>query len=278
MQRVAIIQMTSGADPQQNLTEIITRCEEAKQAGATLVVTPENALCFASKAQYHHYAEPLGNGTMQRSLSGLAQRLGLTLVIGSMPIRTKQGVMTSSIVFSPEGQQLAHYEKLHMFDVEVSDGHRHYRESETFIAGDNVVVTESEIGTLGLTICYDVRFPALYSELRRLGADVILVPAAFTAVTGAAHWEVLLRARAIETQCWIIAAAQCGEHPGGRQTWGHSMVVDPWGNIVSQAGSEKQLLLADIDTSMQEKIRKKMPVVNHSRFVKQLNSDKKSQI
>ena len=156
-----------------------------------------------------------------------------------------------------------------MFDVDVEDGHKRYRESETFTAGNEITVLPTPFGTLGLSICYDVRFPQLYSQLRRLGAQVILVPAAFTAVTGKAHWETLLRARAIETQCWIVAVNQGGMHPCGRETWGHSMVVNPWGEVVASLEQETGNLLVEIDLTALETLRASMPVTMHSRFENQ---------
>ncbi|WP_029559112.1 carbon-nitrogen hydrolase family protein, partial [Vibrio parahaemolyticus] len=170
----------------------------------------------------------------------------------------------------PHGKCIAHYDKLHMFDVDVEDGHGSYRESDTFTAGNQIVVAETDIGSVGLSICYDVRFPELYKALRLAGADIIVVPAAFTAVTGQAHWEVLLRARAIETQCWILASGQTGTHPCGRKTWGHSMVIDPWGRIHKQLQDQVGLLEAEIDLSQTQQVRQNMPLTQHSRFQNEL--------
>ncbi|WP_070963181.1 carbon-nitrogen hydrolase family protein [Vibrio sonorensis] len=270
MERIAIIQMTSGADPVENLDYISQQLSLAAEQNADLVLIPENALVFGSKADYYRHAEVFEQGILQTRLSLLAQQHQVYLVVGSMPIKREDKVSTSSIVFDDTGKTLAIYDKLHMFDVDVSDGHRHYRESETFVAGNEVVVSQGPDCRLGLTICYDLRFPALYSELVRLGANVILVPAAFTAVTGKAHWLPLLRARAIETQSWVVAANQTGKHPCGRETWGHSMVIDPWGEVVASLDQEKGLLLADIDLKQVDKVRQSMPVLNHNRFTAQL--------
>ncbi|BCN25180.1 carbon-nitrogen hydrolase family protein [Vibrio alfacsensis] len=266
MERIGIIQMTSGPDIDENLDFIAQQCELAAKQGVKLVVTPENATQFAHRNAYHENAERLGDGPIQQRLSGIAKQNQLTLVLGSMPIRTEQGVTTTTLVFSPQGECIAHYDKLHMFDVDVADGHGSYRESDTFKAGNQIVTAETNIGTVGLSICYDVRFPELFKALRLAGAQIIVVPAAFTAVTGKAHWEVLLRARAIETQCWVLACGQTGTHPCGRQTWGHSMVIDPWGCIHQQLDDQVGLLVAEIDLSHSQQVRQNMPLTQHSRF------------
>ncbi|MBN3574251.1 carbon-nitrogen hydrolase family protein [Vibrio neptunius] len=271
MERVGLIQMTSGPDEQENLAYIQQQVAKLAAAGAQLVLTPENSLVFGHRTDYHTIAEPLNQGMIQTDLAMVAKRHGVFLVIGSMPIRGENDVTTTSLVFSPQGELIAHYDKLHMFDVDVADSHQRYRESETFKPGVQIVSVDTPIAHLGLTICYDVRFPQLYSELAKRGANVMLVPAAFTAVTGKAHWEPLLRARAIETQSWVIAANQTGVHPCGRETWGHSMVISPWGEVVAKLNSEPQNLLVDIDLKRVSEIRKAMPTLNHTRFQNQLH-------
>ncbi|BBL90030.1 amidohydrolase [Vibrio rotiferianus] len=270
MERVGIIQMTSGPDIEENLDFIAKQCALAAEQGVKLVVTPENATQFANREAYHQNAEALGDGPIQQRLSDIARHNQLTLIVGSMPIRTEQGVTTTTLVFSPQGECIAHYDKLHMFDVDVADGHGSYRESDTFTAGNRIVTAETNIGTVGLSICYDVRFPELFKALRFAGAQVIVVPAAFTAVTGEAHWEILLRARAIETQCWILACGQTGTHPCGRQTWGHSMVIAPWGSVHQQLNDQVGLLVAEIDLSHNQQVRQNMPLTQHSRFQNEL--------
>ncbi|TKF23119.1 carbon-nitrogen hydrolase family protein [Vibrio genomosp. F6] len=269
MSNVGIIQMTSGADPWVNLQHIEDQLNKFAQEKVTWVLTPENSIIFGSKEDYHRYAEPLNQGPIQEKLQSLARRFKLWLVIGSMPIRTEKGITTTTLVFDDFGTLVTHYDKLHMFDVDVADKHQCYRESETFTPGDRVVTHEAPFGCLGLSICYDVRFSHLYSELRRKGAQIIVVPAAFTAVTGNAHWEVLLRSRAIENQCWIVAAGQGGVHPCGRETWGHSMVIDPWGRVTRQLDQHAQNLVVEIDLSQIESIRQRMPILQHSRFSNQ---------
>ena len=200
MDCVGLIQMTSGPSPSENLHFLSKEIAKCKEHGANWVVCPENALVFGSKKDYHQHAEPLGDGPLQKQIGELAKQHRVWIVVGSMPIKTVTGVTTTSLVIDDFGTVVAHYDKLHMFDVDVADAHKCYRESDIFTPGDRVVTAETPFGRLGLSICYDVRFPHLYSELRKQGAQIIVVPAAFTAVTGEAHWEALLRCRAIETQ------------------------------------------------------------------------------
>ncbi|USD41512.1 carbon-nitrogen hydrolase family protein [Vibrio sp. SCSIO 43135] len=266
MESVGLIQMTSGPEPLQNIAYIEQEVTRLAEQGAKLIVTPENALVFGNKQDYHLCAEPLGSGELQDRLSQLAANNKIWLLVGSMPIATLNGVTTTSLLFNPDGRLTAHYDKLHMFDVDVEDGHKRYRESETFSAGNQVVTAETSLGILGLSICYDVRFPHLYSELVQKGAQILIVPAAFTAVTGKAHWETLLRARAIETQAWVIAVNQTGVHPCGRETWGHSMVISPWGEVILSLAGETASAITEIDLAIVEDIRKNMPVGQHTRF------------
>ncbi|MGD8111936.1 carbon-nitrogen hydrolase family protein [Vibrio sp. TRT 17S01] len=269
MERVGIIQMTSGPDPQKNLMWIRQQVAELAAKGAKWVLTPENALVFGQTQDYHRHAEPLGHGELQQQLAQIAKEYNVWLLIGSMPIRRDNGVTTTLLVFNSNGQLVEHYDKLHMFDVDVADSHKRYRESDTFTAGNRIVVCDTPFATLGMSICYDVRFPPLYSELVRRGAQILLVPAAFTAVTGKAHWQTLLQARAIEAQCWVVAVNQTGTHPCGRETWGHSMVIDPWGRIVLQLGGSVESQVVDIDLKQVDEVRAAMPVDQHSRFQNQ---------
>ncbi|MGR5000173.1 carbon-nitrogen hydrolase family protein [Vibrio celticus] len=269
MDCVGLIQMTSGPSPELNFEYLAQEVAKCKGLGAKWVVCPENALVFGSKADYHQYAEPLNDGPLQKKISELAKLHRIWIVIGSMPISTTNGVTTTALVIDDFGCLVTHYDKLHMFDVDVSDAHKCYRESDIFTPGNQVVTAETPFGRLGLSICYDVRFPHLYSELRKQGAQIIVVPAAFTAVTGQAHWEALLRCRAIETQSWIVAVGQGGKHPCQRETWGHSMVVDPWGRVVAQLDQDPKSMVVEIDTSSCESIRQNMPIAQHSRFTNQ---------
>ena len=270
MERIGLVQMTSSSDVNENLTYIEQQTTQLAKQGAKWVVTPENAVVFGNKENYHNSAEELGDGPVQERISRLATEQQVWILIGSMPIRRTsvktQGVTTTSVLFNPQGQIVAHYDKLHMFDVDVADGHKRYRESETFTPRNDIVVAETPFAKLGLSICYDVRFPNLYAELRRLGAQILLVPAAFTAVTGKAHWEVLLRARAIENQCWVIAVGQGGHHACGRETWGHSMVISPWGEIIASLEQDAASLIVDIELEQIETVRAAMPISAHTRF------------
>ncbi len=274
MERVGIIQMTSGPQVADNLAYIAKHANRLATQGARWIVTPENAVVFGNRNDYHQHAEPMGNGPIQRELAQIARENGVWLLVGSMPIARAHGVTTTSILFNPQGEPAAHYDKLHMFDVDVADSHQRYRESETFTPGDALTVVPTPMGSLGLSICYDVRFPHLYSQLRRLGAQILVVPAAFTAVTGRAHWEVLLRARAIETQCWVVAVGQGGHHVCGRETWGHSMVISPWGDIVASLEQPAATLIADIDLHQVEQVRLTMPIMAHTRFDNQFKEKK----
>ncbi|MGR6860579.1 carbon-nitrogen hydrolase family protein [Aliivibrio salmonicida] len=272
MSKVGVVQMNSGADPDDNIKQLTLKLKGLWLQGAKLALTPENCIVFGKKEDYERHAEPLGEGVLQQALSDLAKRYQMWLVIGSFPIRNPDNSLsTTCLVYDDTGELIEHYHKLHMFDVEVADGHQRYRESDTFTAGNEIKVVDTPVGKLGLSICYDVRFPQLYSELRRQGAEIIVVPAAFTKVTGYAHWDILLRSRAIETQCWLLAAGQWGSHGAGRETWGHSMIVDPWGNKAALQKEGTGVIVADIDLSQLATIRRKMPVAQHARLDCQLN-------
>ncbi|MDQ2192574.1 MULTISPECIES: carbon-nitrogen hydrolase family protein [unclassified Vibrio] len=274
MDRVGLIQMTSSSEPAQNLAYIEQQVSLLVAQGAKWIVTPENALVFGTRQQYHQHAEPLGQGPLQSQLAAMALFHRVWLLVGSMPIRREVGVTTTSLLFDASGDLVAYYDKLHMFDADVADGHQRYRESETFTCGTKLSVASTPFGQIGLSICYDVRFPHLYSQLRMQGAQILVVPAAFTAVTGKAHWEVLLRARAIDNQCWIVAVGQTGLHPCGRETWGHSMVISPWGEVIASLNQQVGNLVADIDLVYVEQVRQKMPIAAHTRFTNQFIDNK----
>ena len=202
-----------------------------------------------------------------------ARDLRLWIVAGTLPLppvdQPEAKSNACSLLVDDQGQFVARYDKLHLFDVDVADNRGRYRESDDYAHGNRVVVADTPVGRVGLTVCYDLRFPELYSELRAAGAELITAPSAFTAVTGAAHWEVLIRARAIETQCYVLAAAQGGVHPGPRETYGHAAIVDPWGRIVAQQDQGQGVLLAERDSSEQASIRARMPVFSHRRIFSQ---------
>jgi deaminated glutathione amidase len=278
--RVAAIQMVSGADVQANLASAAKLVAEAAARGASLIVLPENFAVLDGGPQAQ-FAERQGDRTalLQGFLSDLARIHGIYLVAGTMPLITRPvadnaeptvlddgRVRPASLVFDPHGDIIARYDKMHLFDVEVSDKQARYAESDSFEPGDQIVVVDTAVARVGLSVCYDLRFPELYRRLLNERAELITVPAAFTRVTGEAHWEVLLRARAIENQCYVIAAGQGGVHNEKRETFGHSMIIDPWGKILDVLASGEGVVVADIELDQLHELRRKMPVSLHRRL------------
>lgn len=267
----AVIQMVSQDDVLANLSRARRLLERAANDGARLVVLPEN---FAAMGRRDLIAlgraEALGQGPILPWLQRTALDLRLWIVAGTLPLPPDDAPEAKpracSLLFDEHGQRVARYDKLHLFDVEVADNRGSYRESDDFAPGERLVVADTPIGRMGMTVCYDLRFPELYGALRQAGAELISVPAAFTAVTGAAHWQVLTRARSIETQCYLLAAGQGGEHPGPRQTFGHSAIVDPWGRVLAECAQGEAVLLASRDVAEQQAIRQRMPVQTHRRI------------
>lgn len=234
-----------------------------------LVVLPECCLLFGGhESQQLEYAGDSQSNPFKTALAELACRYDIFLVAGSIPVSAGNGrVYNRTYLFDNQGQVLGEYDKIHLFDVDVSDGTKEYRESDTFCAGDKISVIDTPFGKLGLAICYDLRFPDLFRAMRLAGAELIALPAAFTKVTGEAHWQALIQARAIENQCFILAAAQWGQHnQGGRETWGQSMVVDPWGRINAQKMTGCGWVQSKLDRDEMIKIRQKMPVASNNRF------------
>jgi predicted amidohydrolase len=268
---LAVIQMVSQADVLANLAQARQLLEQAAAGGARLAVLPENFAAMGRRdlAEIGR-AEALGEGPILPWLHQTARDLGLWIVAGTLPLppdgQPEAKAHACSLLIDNAGQRVARYDKLHLFDVDVSDSHGRYRESDDFAFGEKVVVADTPVGRLGLTVCYDLRFAELFSALREAGAELISVPAAFTAVTGAAHWQVLTRARAIEIQCYVLAAGQGGSHPGGRETFGHSAIIDPWGRVLSEQAQGEGVLLAERDSAEQAAIRQRMPVARHRRF------------
>ncbi|QKE62141.1 carbon-nitrogen hydrolase family protein [Aquipseudomonas campi] len=268
---LAVIQMVSQDDVLANLAAARRLLEQAAAGGARLAVLPEN---FAAMGRRDlaalGRAEAEGHGPILPWLQQTARDLQLWIVAGTIPLppddQPSAKAHACSLLIDAQGQRVARYDKLHLFDVDVADSRGRYRESDDYAGGSQVVVADTPMGRLGLTVCYDLRFPELYSLLREAGAELISAPAAFTAVTGAAHWQVLLRARAIETQCYVLAAGQGGSHPGGRETFGHSAIIDPWGRPLAEQPTGEAVLLAAPDGAEQAQIRQRMPVANHRRF------------
>lgn len=267
MVRIAALQMNSGTQPEPNLDALERLATEAAAQGATYALTPEVSIVFAENREgLRQVAGPWDNNPAITRVAGIARKTKLWLHLGSLAVALPDGRFANrSVLFRPDGTIAATYDKIHLFDATLP-GLREYRESATYAGGEHAVVTEAAGLRLGLSICYDVRFPALYNALANAGAELLTIPAAFTVPTGEAHWEILLRARAIETGCYVIAAAQAGQHENGRSTWGHSMIVDPWGKIVGQlSGSGAGVLSVDIDPKAVAEARSRVPALANAR-------------
>jgi deaminated glutathione amidase len=264
--RIAAAQMTSGADKAQNL-EVATRLiKKAAESGASFVGLPENFSWMGPEPERAQNSETLEGATLAR-MAELARTHKITVLAGSVLETGAPGgrLYNTSTLFGPDGARLGLYRKIHLFDVEVGDGQT-YRESAAVAPGTEVVVADSPLGKVGLSVCYDLRFPELYRQLAKNGAVLLTVPAAFTLMTGKDHWEVLLRARAIENQAYVIAPAQQGKHPKDRMTWGHAMVVDPWGLVTARASEGEGLAIAELDLEYLAKVRRTLPALQHRRL------------
>ena len=264
--KVGLVQMRSGLDPHANLTALLSAIDEAKRRGADYVQTPEMTNILALKRE-HLFASIVAeeHDPTLATLRELAQKLSIYIHIGSLAIKVSQDKAANrAFVIDRNGDIAARYDKIHMFDVDLAGGES-YRESNNYRAGDLAVAADLPWGRLGVTICYDLRFPALYRALAEAGASFLAIPAAFTKQTGEAHWHVLMRARAIENSCYVFAAAQGGRHENGRDTFGHSLVVDPWGKIVAEGGTEPGVIIAEIDPAAVAAARGKVPSLRHGR-------------
>jgi predicted amidohydrolase len=271
------LQLSSQASVDDNLEAVRRLARRAVARGARVVVLPENFALMGDEADKREHAEPLPeppspleslSGTkVARAVSELARELSIHVVAGGMPERSSDAErpFNTACVFDPTGALTARYRKVHLFDVELEAGGT-YRESASTSAGDEPVVTELDGARVGLSICYDLRFPELYRALSSQGAEVLVVPAAFTLDTGKDHWEVLVRARAIEAQAFVVAAAQWGTHPRGRRTFGRSMIVDPWGTVLAQASEGEGLAVAELDPERLARVRKQLPALRHRRL------------
>jgi len=270
MLKISCIQMNSSANMSENVAKLQKMVAEAAGQGAKLVATPENSfLMDEPKSQRELYT--MSEHPVVRVSADMARENKVFLLIGSVAVADDGWQATDdnkaynrSILFNPNGEIIAHYDKIHLFDVEVGDG-QVYRESTKIMAGNRAVVAKTQFFDLGMTVCYDLRFPHLFRALAKNGANIIATPAAFTKTTGEAHWHVLQRARAIETGCFIIAPAQTGTHAGGRQTFGHSLIIDPWGMVLADGGEGEGIVAAEIDLAEVEKTRAKMPSLRHDR-------------
>lgn len=288
--KLTAIQLCSVPNVSENLAQIDEQLSKASDVNPSnvfsnsggvkhhLVVLPECCLFFGGKdkqqlelAQNAEQVELMLSG-----LADIAKRYQCYLVAGSLPLMPSaesERFVNASVMFSPKGEIVAQYEKLHLFDVEVDDNEKSYRESTYTQAGQRIQTTQLPFAGVGLSICYDLRFPELYRQLAQAGASIITVPAAFTRPTGVAHWQALLQARAIENQAYIIASGQEGIHANGRETWGHSMIISPWGEILAQLPTGVGSISADYDDNLVQQIRKSMPVAAHNRFKTELIHD-----
>jgi predicted amidohydrolase len=274
--KVAAIQMTSGPDVTANLEQARGLLEEAAVREAGLAVLPENfAFMGLHDADKRAVAESDGSGPIQDFLSSTALKLRVTIVAGTIPLRAGEDgrVAAASLVYGSDGKRVGRYDKIHLFDVDIpsgagveSGGTGRYRESAHVAPGADAVVVDTAAGKLGLSVCYDVRFPELYRSLSASGAQLLSIPSAFTSPTGRAHWETLLRARAIENLCYVIAPAQSGFHPSGRETYGDTMIVDPWGRVLQRLPRGRGNVLADIDLNAQAEVRRNFPALQHRVF------------
>ena len=261
----AVVQMTSTADVERNLASAESLVRRATSLGARFVSLPENFVFLRSEGEPAVEAQAL-DGTWVRRMSGLARELGITLLLGSLPekVAGDHRVHNTSVLLGPDGATIAVYRKIHLFDIDLP-GMEHLKESRAVRPGEDAVVAQAPFGLLGLTICYDVRFPELYRALTRAGARVLAVPSAFTERTGKDHWEVLLRARAVENLAYVVAAAQVGHHGRGRSSHGHAMIVDPWGAVMAQVPDGEGVALAELDFARQDRLSRELPALDHTR-------------
>jgi nitrilase len=266
--RAAAVQMTSGTDVAANLREAGRQIAAARAAGAALVVLPEN-FSFMGKddAARVASAEAAGEGKAQAFASACAREHGIWLVAGTIPIRHPDGrVLSRSLLIAPDGNVAASYDKIHLFDVSVpTKPDESYRESATTVPGETVVSAATGLCRVGMCVCYDIRFPALYARLGRIGMDLLVVPAAFTVPTGRVHWQPLLQARAIESLVYVVASGQWGEHENGRLTYGHSMIIGPWGEVLDERPSGAGFVQAEINLAELARLRQQFPVLEHRR-------------
>jgi len=268
MMRAACIQMTSGDDKQVNLRRAGELLAQAADAGAELALLPENfAFMGANDAVKRAAAESEDDSSTLTFLAGQAAKFSMSIIGGSMLFQDENSerLRNTCVAFSSSGERLASYDKIHLFDAEA--GGECYRESDLIRPGDSPVYIKEKDWNIGLSICYDVRFPELYRHYSASGCDILSIPSAFTAATGKVHWQTLLRARAIENQCYVLAAGQWGIHPGGRQTWGHSMMIDPWGKVMAELPEGEGMIVAELSRKHLESIHRQLPALNNRQEV-----------
>lgn len=263
---VAAVQMTSGIDVPANLARAAELLAQVAARGAKLAVLPENfAIMAQHSAQRRAVAEEDGAGPIQQMLADSARKHGLVVVGGTMPLKVpgEQRVAPASLVYGPDGRRIGRYDKIHLFDVDVPGAAESHRESAGMVAGRTPAVFDTPVGRIGVAVCYDLRFPELFRRMHELGADYFVLSAAFTVPTGKAHWDVLVRARAVENLTHLVISAQAGRHPNGRQTYGHSMVVDCWGTVLDELADGEGAAIAAIDLTHQARVRREFPALEH---------------
>jgi nitrilase len=269
MAKIAAVQMASGPNVNANLIEAGRLIAMAAGAGAQLVVLPENfAIMGMSETDKVGVREADGQGPIQDFLAEQAKKHAIWLVGGTVPLEAeaKDKVRAACLLYDDQGQRVARYDKIHLFDVHLPESGENYSESETIENGEHVIVVETPFGHLGLAVCYDLRFPGIFRRMLDKGVEIIALPSAFTANTGKAHWEVLVRARAVENLCYVVAAAQGGYHVNGRETYGDSMIVNPWGAVMDRLPSGSGFVIAETDAAYQESARRNFPVLEHRKI------------
>lgn len=267
MVNLVAIQMTSTPDIDENLHYVEQVLSSEQIAKDSLVVLPECFACFGTRdGEVLKAAEPKGDGVIQRRLAELASKHQIYLVSGTFPLKSddESKFFAACMLFGPNGDILADYRKIHLFDVSVNDSTGSYKESRFTQPGNKVVTVKTPIGNIGLAVCYDIRFPGLFMAMGDI--DILVLPAAFTQKTGEAHWHTLIKSRAIEKQCYVVAANQTGQHQNGRETFGHSVVVSPWGDIMAELPNETGLIQSQVDIARRQVIKQNMPVSEHNRF------------
>ncbi len=272
--KVACIQTNCGADVDANLAHAYDLSRRARDAGADLIALPETVNIMApDRATLRAKSQPEEGNMALLAFQDLARETGAWVLIGSLMVDVpgNEKMANRSYLLDADGEVRARYDKIHMFDVNLGGAENH-RESDYYDAGDKAVLAQTPWGLLGMTICYDLRFAYLYRTLAQAGAQMLATPAAFTRVSGKAHWHILQRARAIETGCFVIAPCQCGDHPGNRQTFGHSLIVDPWGEVLADGGEDTGFIIADIDLAKVEEARHKIPALTHDKEVELIKS------
>ena len=267
--RVALYQAQSGIDPAANAARLVAAVQEAKAGGAAMLFTPEmSGMLDRDRVRAGDSARDEADDVVLAAVRAAAAQAGIWVHLGSLAVKGAGGKLANrGFVIDAKGAVRGRYDKIHLFDVDLPTGES-WRESAMYVAGEaTVIVRDTPVGNLGLTICYDLRFPALFERLSEAGADAIAVPAAFTVPTGKAHWQVLMRARAIEAELFVIAAAQAGRHEDGRETYGHSLVVDPWGEVMVEMDGAPGLAFADIELDRVAEVRRRIPVMDHRRAI-----------